>query len=521
MKTKKIFVFLLICISMGLSNKSSASVVNVYLDNTNNPEWHYFCSIDTIIVHKPSITAGNFYWDPPIGSNVINVDSVIITAAKTGTWYFHANNVYKDFYVYIISSGPYEPTCMVNDTSICTSTFSVALDAQNQNPGGQAATYLWSTGDVTQTITATTPGTYSVTVTNACGSGVYSKIITQANPNAPNLGVDQTFCLGSSSVLITGSSNIASCLWSTGATTNTLTVTTGGTYSVYVIDNNGCSGYDTIQITTITTPSQEILLATINVDPLSSNYGNNKITWDVDPLLTASITTVDIYRESGTSNYILMGTANYTDGEWSDVVNSTGHAWKYKISLVGPPCGEGSLSSSVQTIHCWVSPEIGGGYTIQWDPYIVGSKSTVSWYKVLSGNGLNQLIIRDSISGTLTSLTLPNTTDSIFVVGAELSGAKSIGGLALSNKTSNPVTTSVHTVIIQDFAVFPNPATNQLNIDIGLENFEVNVFTMLGQVILTEHNTKVLNVNNLAQGMYIISITANNHILTNQRFIKD
>ncbi len=42
----------------------------------------------------------------------------------------------------------------------------ITLNAQN--PG---ATYLWSTGETTQSITVSSPGTYSVTVTGPCGTG--------------------------------------------------------------------------------------------------------------------------------------------------------------------------------------------------------------------------------------------------------------------------------------------------------------------------------------------------------------
>lgn len=516
------YLFLLILISsMCWSLRSSANHTDRYLNNTPNDEYFNICGpMDTIIVYAPDTAVNGIYWDPPIGPNRVGVDSVIITATTIGSWTFNSDEVYKHFYVYIISSLPYEPPSMAHDTSFCTSTFSLTLDAQNHLPGGHASTYLWSTGETTRIITVTTPGTYTVTVTGACGVGVYDINVTQSNPNAPNLGPDISLCTGDNETLDPMSTNVTSYLWSTGATTPTITVNLNGEYWVYVQDNNGCSGYDTVQVTMIHTESQEILLATINTNPASPEYGNNMVTWYVNPALIGVIDSVYIYREMGTNNYVLVGTAAYTDGEWSDNVNSITHAWKYKISLVGLPCGESVLSSSVQTIHSWVS-QFGGVYTIQWDEYIIGSKSTVTWYKILSGNGLNQLTVRDSVSGTLTSLTLPNTTDSIFVVGAELS-SKSFSGLALSNKTPNPVTTGmIDNPYVISFGCYPNPATDYITIDISARTFQIKVFNMLGQEVLSEQNKKTISIGTLSKGIYTVKVIVDGMAQSQQKFIKN
>lgn len=516
MKTKIFLIFLLI-FSVYWMN-ASASVTHVYLQNNSSTEWHYLCSVDSVIIHKPSNGLTGIEWISP-GSDFTYDTTVVVTLATTGHWYFTSNEVTgKNFYVYILSSPPIEPACMVHDTSFCTATFSLHLNAENQDPEGHnAATYLWSTGATTRTMTVTTPGYYWVIVTNACGVDTFDITITQSNSNVPNLGPDQSICLGDSVTLTGTISNPDSYLWSTGDTTSTINVENDGEYWVYAEDLNGCSGRDTIYVSTMQTSSQQILLATINIDPVDPNYGNNMITWEVDPLLVGSIDSVYIYREMGTNTYVLVGTAAYADGEWSDVVNSVGHAWKYKISLVGDPCGESIQSSSVQTIHSWVS-QFGGNYTIEWDAYVVDAKSTVTWYKILSGNGLNALTVRDSVSGTLTSVTLPNTTDSIFVVGAELNGSKSFSGLALSNKTPNPTVTGIHETETMLFSLYPNPANDQLNLSIEANDFQVEVLTLLGQVVLTEHNAKILDVSNLTKGTYIISISVdgirNNKVFT-------
>ncbi|MCX6257462.1 MAG: FG-GAP-like repeat-containing protein [Bacteroidia bacterium] len=63
-----------------------------------------------------------------------------------------------------------------NDTTLYTGN-SIILDA---GPGGED--YLWSTGETTQSIVASTTGTYSVTVTNPCGSESDEINVTVINP---------------------------------------------------------------------------------------------------------------------------------------------------------------------------------------------------------------------------------------------------------------------------------------------------------------------------------------------------
>jgi len=64
---------------------------------------------------------------------------------------------------------------------------SYALNALN--PG---ATYLWSTGATTQSITVNTPGTYSVTVTGDCGTGNDRVVVVNCNTTTSPVNCDTT-----------------------------------------------------------------------------------------------------------------------------------------------------------------------------------------------------------------------------------------------------------------------------------------------------------------------------------------
>lgn len=68
-----------------------------------------------------------------------------------------------------------------------------------------------------------------------------------------NVGIDSVLCSGTTRVINAGNAG-STYLWSTNATTQTISVTTAGTYSVVVTSPAGCMGSDAILLTASTTP---------------------------------------------------------------------------------------------------------------------------------------------------------------------------------------------------------------------------------------------------------------------------
>ncbi|MDP5169216.1 MAG: PKD domain-containing protein [Bacteroidia bacterium] len=150
------------------------------------------------------------------------------------------------------------------------------------NLANQGSTYFWSTGATTQTISVKDGGTYIGTVTNAAGCSRSDTIEVIESPLFVNLGPDLTICNGDSTLLdagVTGSSY----LWSTGATTAQVWVTTGGNYVVEATDFGGnCSAKDTIVINavpnfnaSITVPDSGIIYQAVQFNDLSGAVANS------------------------------------------------------------------------------------------------------------------------------------------------------------------------------------------------------------------------------------------------------
>ncbi len=108
-----------------------------------------------------------------------------------------------------------------------------------------ATAYAWSTTETTQSINVTAVNTYSVTASygNYGCSATASQTITGASVN---LGPNITQCGGT--VTLDAGNPGDSYIWSDGSTSQTLVVSTSGTYSVTVSDGGQCTATGSIEV---------------------------------------------------------------------------------------------------------------------------------------------------------------------------------------------------------------------------------------------------------------------------------
>lgn len=152
-----------------------------------------------------------------------------------------------------ISSAP--TVTLGNDIEVCENEAPVQVSAST-NQGGLV--YFWNTGDNTSAISTSTTGEYYVTVTDANGCSDMDTISVTLNelPGA-NLGTDQSICSNDlpSTLTVQSSGSQLSYLWSTGQTTQQIQVSQAGTYSITVINSNGCESSDALQVQVLTAPN--------------------------------------------------------------------------------------------------------------------------------------------------------------------------------------------------------------------------------------------------------------------------
>ncbi|MDP3313421.1 gliding motility-associated C-terminal domain-containing protein, partial [Lutibacter sp.] len=184
---------------------------------------------------------------------------------------------------------------ITGNAELTCSTTSITLNASGSTVQGTAS-YLWSTGATTATIAVTTPGVYSVTVTdsdNGCSAIVEVTVLQDIKPVVATITGNSKLTCSTTSITLNASGSTvqgtASYLWSTGATTATIAVTTPGVYSVMVTDSvNGCS--NSVEVT-----------VTQNISVVVANLVGNTVLTCNEPssVLDASSSTV-----SGTISYL-------------------------------------------------------------------------------------------------------------------------------------------------------------------------------------------------------------------------
>jgi len=211
-----------------------------------------FCDGDS--VKLTSDTGSSWLWSNGDTTQTITVTtadnfSVKITDANGCT------SPSSDIISTVLFTLPSTPVITSGDTAFCEGD-SLQLDA------GSASTWNWSTGETTQTIWVSTAGNFKVLITdaNGCTSDSSDALITTIvpAPPAPTITVtgDSEFCEGGSAMLT--SSAGTTYLWSTGETTQSITVTTEDSYSVAITGNNGCTSQPSAEqiITVYDLPAQ-------------------------------------------------------------------------------------------------------------------------------------------------------------------------------------------------------------------------------------------------------------------------
>ena len=179
----------------------------------------------------------SYLWQDMSTADTLSVDAA-------GTYHVTINNQcdsYADTIQITVEDMPPMIT-MADPVTLCQGS-SVVLD-----PAISGVTYDWSDGTHQPTLTVTNPGTYSLTVTNACGSDIDTvRVIDGGSLPTVSLGPDVNTCTGEVINVNPVSSGVNTWLWHDGSMNANYITTAPGPVSVIV--SNGCGvAYDTMLI---------------------------------------------------------------------------------------------------------------------------------------------------------------------------------------------------------------------------------------------------------------------------------
>lgn len=165
-------------------------------------------------------------------------------------------------------------TAVAPSTTVCAGQNTVLTASGGTN-------YSWSNGATTASISLTpmSSATYTVIVSSgACVDTAYASVAVTPSPSL-NLGNDSILCVLQTVTLDAGSTGASSYLWSTGESTQTISVTGPGTYWVIASLNN-CLAKDTVSLMVAPTVDlSDSSLCTITPIVLTAGAGATSYLW--------------------------------------------------------------------------------------------------------------------------------------------------------------------------------------------------------------------------------------------------
>ncbi|MEP6647080.1 MAG: gliding motility-associated C-terminal domain-containing protein [Saprospiraceae bacterium] len=182
----------------------------------------------------------------PIGNITWNDGSTdpVLEVTTSGTYIVHVETdceSYSDtIEVDISDQGP--ELHLPADFSLCQGGTTIL------NAGIANVSYLWNSGSTLSQINVSAPGTYSLTISNTCGTDADTVTIVDGGPSpVVSLGVDTSVCANASITLSPSFANVDNWLWPDGS--DTTFYVGSALQQVYVQVSNTCGvAYDTINI---------------------------------------------------------------------------------------------------------------------------------------------------------------------------------------------------------------------------------------------------------------------------------
>ncbi|RVT79778.1 T9SS sorting signal type C domain-containing protein [Flavobacterium sufflavum] len=291
---------------------------------------------------------------------------------------------------------------------------------------GLAATSFSSSPTYSFTATASSAGTYQVKIKN---SGITNPMIAENSvsvntlPATPTItpGSSTTFCAGGS-VTLTSSAGTGY-LWSTGVTTQSISATTSGSYTVQVTNAAGCLSASSLATVVTVNP-----IPTITGTTPSSVCGTGTVTLGA----TASAGTINWYAASTGGSSLGTGTSFTTP--------SISGTTTYYVDATNLGCTTATRTAVVATVNpiptiTGTTPSsVCGTGTVTLGA--TASAGTINWYAASSGG---------SSLGTGASFTTPSiSSTTTYYVDATNSGC----------------TTVTRTAVVATVNALPNNVTN-------------------------------------------------------------
>lgn len=357
-------------------------------------------------------------------------------------------------------------------------------------------------------------------------SGTYSVIISVGNCPITSNNVSVTINPSPITPVITSSGSIQPCVggfvtlnagsyttynWSTGATTQSINVTSSGTYTVSVTGANGCSALSApfnVNASFVAPPQ----VCIVGMDSLTNE---NRIVWEKP--LTLGIDSFYVYKESNVSNvYTKIGATDYNQlAVFLDAnSNPAVQAYRYKISALDTCGTESNVGDFHKTIHLTINQGVGNSWNLIWSHY---EGLNFGSYNIYRGTSLSNMALLTTIQSNLNSYTdLTPPTGPLFyqieVVNPNNCDPTKIMnyGLSKSNIVDNGVI-GISEEVLSTINVYPNPTNDKftLNVSNDLLGKGYVITDFYGRIISQgkiNSLIQTIDVQEISKGAYFLQI---------------
>lgn len=448
----------------GCTGTASTTIV---VNNNPTPYIHgasEFCTGDTLNLAATGGTS--YFW-----SNGLTTSNIQVTAGGT-----YSVVAYNDYGCTATASKTITANTLpafeiTTDTTICQGD---VAHLRVQAPAG--CTYLWSNGSSLNTITVSTAGTYSVSVTSPSGCTRVRSVNVSVNVKPQlSFGAQHDICEGQSYTYTLPVLPDITYRWSNNSTGNTLTATTQGVYSVTATNQYGCS----------VSASDSLI---VHATPTAVISGNSTVCRGTSAILTASGGVSYVWSNGATTRDIAIFPNTNTTYSVTVTDEFGCYASTSKYLTVNTPPAISILGNHHLCEGGATTITVNGGNSYQWSNGVTSNSITVNIpgiYYVTTTNSLG-CQRRDSVN----IVSRPNPTTSILgdsqICESTLHTLTATGGHHYSWSTGEntatisiqPTTTTTYTVTAYDSLNCSTTVSKVVNVE-ALPNLNISGLTTI------------------------------------------
>ena len=415
----------------------------------------------------------------------------------------------------------------------------------------------WSDGSSDLTLEVNSAGEYWAAVIDT-GGNIFRDTVNVVFGNIPfvDIGNDTAFC-NTVQLTLDAGPGYPSYVWSTGATTQSINVTSIGQYSITVTDSLGCSGFDIINVSQGSAPNvdlgndtlvcgdldividagagfqnyawssgentQTILVTTGGDYQVTVSDASGCSTSDSITIASGNIPMVSLGGDTAlceVNSIVLDAGAGFTTYQWSNGETgqtiSVDNSGDYSVKVTN---ADGCESSDTVNIGVGIDPVANFGYAnlgnfvIQ---FIDSSINAESYSWDFRGNGRPD----DNTAGDKTYTYLYQGIFNVQLIVSNDCGADTILRLVIVDE----VGIEQHS-LVDDLQIYPNPS--QGNFVLSLETSsdvisDMTLYDFTGNKLFqdqlkrwtSDRFAKEYDFSHLNEGVYLIKINTEGHIIT-------